>query len=845
MNVNLRTIYRVKALLLMILLCSMGISQEDYQQFTKIDGLPSNECYDVYQDRTGILWIATDRGLVSFDGSNFSVFGRDEGLPNDVVLEIYPQEDGTIWCSTISNELFYFIPGENKFYTYKYNQLLKSNHIGFPQNLIVNANQEIKYRPNAGSPLCTIDKNGHQHCHEEFFTTSDNYHIFLTHDDQGYPFLRSARKNANFDGRTLNFESLSSVRISQIDSYILTASKKRVNLINPNQRIIYQSEVKGDEYIINSGAEGDEFWVSSKGEGLRIFSKTGTLLKTYNFNKNITNYLKDNHGGVWLTTQASGLLYIANFQVHLLSGTKASIIQDVSLNEQKNLVFGNNVNGFFELDKNYQLSKTTFDINLPKSQFYHFNNSFFTNQNRFEVHSDKYGTKHHLILGYSDNRNAPPILQLLTNIVDKNGHYLLEHNPYNYFRISDAEFLGKKIVVAKLDSLYLFDEEGTLTKSINSGERITDVDIDGNKILCATKGSGLLVYDDQLRKIAQIKKEDGLKSNYINEIYLDGNIVWLGTRQGVARIMNLYSKPKVEVIGRSSGLKSNEVLDLEIIGHQLYLGTVDGLYYLDTRLWDEIINSKPKIIFRKGELLANGKSVKSLLNLPFGKNSLEVQYELISFQQREGVSFRYKLVGLDNSWNETSDRKIVFTSLPPGNYELLVQPMFDGIPRDETLHYPISVLQPFYATWWFITLVVLGIITATWAFVRYRVIARNRELIREILRFLMKRLKPKTKSFVVRSEGKSIRINSVDVLFAESNGNYLHIHTTKGKIIIREKISNFKELVPDKLEYIRVRRSVVVRKDKITGKNSEFVYVDKTEIKIGNTYRDNIGDLVL
>ena len=43
----------------------------NYKQYTEEDGLPSLTIYEIAQDSSGILWIGTDNGLVSFDGEKF------------------------------------------------------------------------------------------------------------------------------------------------------------------------------------------------------------------------------------------------------------------------------------------------------------------------------------------------------------------------------------------------------------------------------------------------------------------------------------------------------------------------------------------------------------------------------------------------------------------------------------------------------------------------------------------------------------------------------------------------------------------------------------------------------
>lgn len=60
------------------------------------------------------------------------------------------------------------------------------------------------------------------------------------------------------------------------------------------------------------------------------------------------------------------------------------------------------------------------------------------------------------------------------------------------------------------------------------------------------------------------------------------------------------------------------------------------------------------------------------------------------------------------------------------------------------------------------------------------------------------------------------------------------------KYMFRHKIGDVKALVPDKLEYLQVHRSYVVRLDKISGKSLETIDVQGQIIPIGKTYKESV-----
>ena len=106
-------------------------------------------------------------------------------------------------------------------------------------------------------------------------------------------------------------------------------------------------------------------------------------------------------------------------------------------------------------------------------------------------------------------------------------------------------------------------------------------------------------------------------------------------------------------------------------------------------------------------------------------------------------------------------------------------------------------------------------------FFRFRILLYNADLVREILRQVAKRLKGNSGYIVVKESGKQVKIASASIYFIKSDGNYLEIHHENGKTIVREKIGAFLDLVPDPLEFLRIRRSYIIRIDQVQEKGKK------------------------
>ena len=98
------------------------------RQYTVADGLAGMQVEDIYQDRRGLLWIATaDGGISRFDGTHFDTFSLADGLPHPTVMTIAEDADGRLWFGTFGGGLAVF--DERGFQVYTTEHGLPSNEI--------------------------------------------------------------------------------------------------------------------------------------------------------------------------------------------------------------------------------------------------------------------------------------------------------------------------------------------------------------------------------------------------------------------------------------------------------------------------------------------------------------------------------------------------------------------------------------------------------------------------------------------------------------------------------------------------------------------------------------------
>ena len=88
----------------------------------------------------------------------------------------------------------------------------------------------------------------------------------------------------------------------------------------------------------------------------------------------------------------------------------------------------------------------------------------------------------------------------------------------------------------------------------------------------------------------------------------------------------------------------------------------------------------------------------------------------------------------------------------------------------------------------------------------------------------------------VKADRKTIKVELLDILYVEGVKDYVKIVLPNQKILTKISIGNFYELLPS-TQFLRVHKSFVVAKNKITAFTAHDIEIGKTEIPIGRVYK--------
>lgn len=137
----------------------------------------------------------------------------------------------------------------------------------------------------------------------------------------------------------------------------------------------------------------------------------------------------------------------------------------------------------------------------------------------------------------------------------------------------------------------------------------------------------------------------------------------------------------------------------------------------------------PPVLIEKIKIDNREVDWRDRVNLQPGQSSVEIDYTGLSLIKSEQVRFKYKLEGLDADWTDAGTRRSVFYSyLPPGDYNFrVVAANSDGVWNTEGKLIGISVVPPFYRTWWFYGLAGFSLVGLAFLIYRRRVSQLQRE----------------------------------------------------------------------------------------------------------------------
>lgn len=177
--------------------------------------------------------------------------------------------------------------------------------------------------------------------------------------------------------------------------------------------------------------------------------------------------------------------------------------------------------------------------------------------------------------------------------------------------------------------------------------------------------------------------------------------------------------------GQYEGIKGNEFNAGAILRHRdgnLYFGSNRGIVYFKPESV-KLNENSPKVVFTDLEvnghlvsandssgILQNDISVTTKISLTHKQNFFRIGFACLNYVNSEKNSFAYKLEDVDRDWNYTNDTWVTYNNLAPGSYTVLVKGANNhSIWNEVPVRLQITVLPPWWQTWWAYTIVAVAL----------------------------------------------------------------------------------------------------------------------------------------
>lgn len=754
-----------------------------YQNFRVESGMPSNQLYDTHQDKNGNLWIASDKGVVLFDGKDVIIsLDSRSGLTDNTVFKIYEDYKGRIWFIThrggvcyydgykvveprFNNELLNILSGKN----YVLQMHVTKDGIYFSNRYA--CDYYLKTSPDE-KQILKIELRGP--------ATKANYNSLLWVTEFDDHFF-SGKYSASKEIKKKFPDSDTTIRIMPVKEKDFSVTYHNVGQRNFARHEAYigdtlevlvffskaliRSKLTKNLYsyvftspIVSLYVRGNNFYFGLGSGGILHFKDrvdnehlVGLYFKEFIF----SSIKKTSQNAFCLTTLYNGLMLLPSFnsinyslpKVHIANDlaqplyinndTLAIIEKSTSKNDQPSLLSIRTLqnNGakdieqiWFNMDPYRWATTPVIWFNAHKfisnySQYQFKENKINLLQSWFW---DSYNTYHAIETLYSYNNNT-------IKSATRNGLGIVSNDTMLFYS-ADFNFNEEiyDLLLKTENEYYLGIEAGLVTintanhdvfeftqKELQFPVKKIDRDI-FNRIWVATDGNGVLVLEDD-NILFKLNKENSLSSDFCKSLEIKDSIAFIGTENGLNRIT--FSKNKIlksTFIGSADGLSSDYIDHIYIDRNKVYTQSGRNLDRIDMAK----LYSPPscKTIITHVDIADSTYSYDVAIEKPLAYNikALKFTFRTNTLLNNNKIWYKYRLLGKDSTWTYTHDREAIFLNVVRGDYTFEVYGRNGNGQWSKTpACFNFKIPKPIYLRWWFILICGLLLTGLIWGIVYY------------------------------------------------------------------------------------------------------------------------------
>jgi signal transduction histidine kinase/ligand-binding sensor domain-containing protein/DNA-binding response OmpR family regulator len=633
--------------------------------------------YKIAEDHDGDIWLATKQGLRHLDGSSLKPIEVADGLDQVWVKAVYCDRPGTVWIGTQGKGVFKYDHQSNKY----------TNYIHDDEKNSVAHNDILTFAEGPDGRLWIGTENG-------------GISIF---DTQRQEF--TTLKNIEGDDASISNNSVYSIfKDDQQNMWAGTYSGGLNFLPRYGEKFsLYRTSENqnslSNNIILDVLATSDGIvWVGTDGGGLNRFDP-----KT----KTFTNYrAKDK------SSKSPGSDYVLE-------------LVDVS----KNVIAVGYHRGGMDL-----LNTSTGQFTRVSLASNTFNPTIMTVN---KMYSDKQGNiwvgTWGAGLGKFDKKGKN--IRWYTTANGLSSDFIHAINEDGFGKLWVGTDAGLNVITLGSDDIVQHFNNENNESSIASNT-VDDILVDKDGNLWLASAGGLCLYDRTSNTFKVYREKQGLPNNMIRAILEDGSgHLWVTTNKGLSKFNPLTETFRNYTI--EDGLQGNIFKPgaaAKTLDGWLFFGGSNGLnaFHPDSLNDNTFV---PPIFFTDLKLFNNSVRVngpdsilKEHINvakhifLRYDQSVFTLDYAALNYTFPSKNQFSYKMEGFDKDWNVVGNkRSATYTNLDPGTYTLTVKGSNnDGLWNEVGSSLMITIVPPFWETWWFQVLIVVGTVSVIFLLITYR-----------------------------------------------------------------------------------------------------------------------------
>lgn len=747
-------------LFISLFVCTYCINAQEvyFKNISDEINLPSEECYNVVQDKRGFMWITTERGVLKLSGTNITTYNVKNSPFDGAVYGFLETSDSTELFLTSKRTLIKHKDGvlemkanlskgilrvlNNKKedgsaeIVYSMTELSRDKIIitGDKMSYLLNGTGQFKR-------LTHLDENMEESLYSIHVTDTNAYFLksaLMTEMQMvkknwaiGIEIIKGThRKRIEVD---LSFGRLTSGvrRIAQVNGYTYFAVANRLIIIDPdlNHKVVAFPTI----IIALYSDKNKGLWVGLATKGANYYSNYRNIdplkpSKVALQGLSVSGLCEDREGNLWCTTLEKGVFFSMNSDV---------LYYPESVMPAKKSYYIKNING-----KIYTSSEWNelFIVNGSSVSRIHLSKEEPIGYSDIEFYDGKFYVSMTGVLNVYDQYwnykydIREPILKSSLTVYDmdqsdnkmfmlaKGSLYRVERDSKIY-KVEDIKSRPRCLKVVSAEYLLYGCNDGLYKYTFSTGRSrklpgvnapVTKIEKVGAFIAIATRGQGI----GFIRNDSVILQHFNILPDDINDLEADKNgVLWLASNKGIYRYD--LTAGNAQRINRIPGLPSSNINKIAISDSVLYASSYNGLFrfsILNERTPDYIPDARLKSISVNKSV---GSRVSKEWILPYDQNTIDFTFDVFTFRKGENAGVYYKLSPFDTTFYFSKDGNISYQNLAPGKYMLSVYTTnASQTAKRDAYNLQITIQYPFWKKAWFMVLLTVTLLVGIYFIVR-------------------------------------------------------------------------------------------------------------------------------